>query len=250
MKKMLLKDSSKKKNITLVPMKAVGGNLTFSTETIRGFETFSIPGLYGELYAFEVEENSMTPNINHGDMVICREWNQQYDELRKDAAYVIITLDGAKVKRLERKYENHTFSQWTLISDNPTIPSDAISVADVTSIFLVVRVLSRYSISKEIENQSSNEGTKSPIREKFAISEERKEELRYKIANNRIKEVIKELVDNTDKSDDIYRNLFMLKSRIKTFILDSGSGCLSKEDEKTELNRITKALLDYIDLLD
>lgn len=87
-------------------MKAIGGNIPFSTETVKGCETFSIPGLHGELYAFEVEEDSMTPNINHGDMVICREWNQQYDELRKDAAYVIITSDGAKVKRLERKYED------------------------------------------------------------------------------------------------------------------------------------------------
>jgi phage repressor protein C with HTH and peptisase S24 domain len=184
MKKMLPKNTSKKKNITLIPMKAIGGNIPFSTETVRGSETFSIPGLHGELYAFEVEEDSMTPNINHGDMVICREWNQQYDELRKDAAYVIITSDGAKVKRLERKYEDCKFTHWVLKSDNPTIPSDVISVADVTSIFLVVRVLSRYCFNESNENQQFDINKEFSLDTKVKISDDVKENMKFKISKN------------------------------------------------------------------
>jgi hypothetical protein len=240
------KDSSKKNNITLLPIKAVGGNIPFSTETIRGSETFSIPGLHGELYAFEVEENSMTPNINHGDMVICREWNQQYDELRKDAAYVIITLDGARVKRLERKYENYEFTQWILKSDNPTIDSMNINVADVSSIFLVVRVLSRYSFNESIENQYFN----TSVKLEFRISDDKKEELKHKIGNNNITDAVTELMRITDKSGDLYNELLTLKSRIMKLKLKQISSVLHEGDGNIELNKITKGLLDYIDLLD
>jgi Peptidase S24-like/Effector-associated domain 11 len=227
----------------------LGGYTTLSTETIRGSDTFSIPCLHGELYAFEVEENSMTPNINHGDMVICREWNQQYDELRKDAAYVIITSDGARVKRLERKYENYEFTQWILKSDNPTISKDYIDIANVTSIFLVVRVLSLYSFNELSENQAFNANEESVTNLMHTISDNKKEDLRYKISNNRISDAINELIRLTDRTGE-KNNLLILKSRIRKLKSDQIIGCLPIEDENREINRITKGLLDYIDLLD
>ncbi len=249
---MLLKNTSKKNNITLIPMKAIGGNIPFSTETVKGCETFSIPGLHGELYAFEVEEDSMTPNINHGDMVICREWNQQYDELRKDVAYVIITSDGAKVKRLERKYEDYKFTHWVLKSDNPAIPYDAISVADVTSIFFVVRVLSRYYFNKSNENQVLDTNKAFFLDTKAKISDDAKENLKFKISKNCISEAVTELIRLTNKTDeiDIYNGLLLLKSRIRQLRIKQISSCLHNEDENVELSKITNDLLAYIDLLD
>lgn len=247
--KLKAKESSKK-NITLLPIKAVGGNIPLSTETIKGSEKFSIPGLHGELYAFDVEENSMTPFINHGDKVICREWNQQYDELRKDAAYVIITSDGARVKRIERKYENSKFTKWTLKSDNPTIYPVDIDKEDVMNIFCVVKIITTYSPNLSIEGLPQNIQSDTSQKVESIISEKLKEDLKHKIANCRFTEAIQELIKITDKTDKIYNRLFALKSRIKELCIEKVSGCLTKEDENIESNRITNALLEYIDLLD
>ena len=246
----LKEKETSKKNITLLPIKAVGGNIPLSTETIRGSEKFSIPGLHGELYAFDVEENSMTPFINHGDKVICRQWYQQYDELRKDAAYVIITPDGARVKRIERKYENSKFTKWTLKSDNPTIYPVDIDKEDVMHIFCVVKIITTYSPNLALENLPQNANVDSIKRVESTILEDTKEGLKHKIANNRIAEVINELIKMTDKTDETYNLLFVLKSRIKKFSLKKATGCLTKEDENIESNNISKALLDFIDLLD
>jgi signal peptidase I len=246
---MTSKRNLKKSNITLVSMKAIGGDLSFSGEATKGFETFSIPGLHGELYAFEVEGNSMSPNINHGDMLICSKWEEN-DELREDAAYVVITDDGARVKRVERKFDdNDKFVKWSLISDNPDNHTRDIEKAEVTHIFYVKKVIVSYS--NKINRKQFFSEQKNLVGKTIQVTpKDNKEALRNKISNGRIAEVIKELIDDIDKNDELYNNLLMLKSRIKRFILDRGSGCLSKEEENTELNRITKALLDYIDLLD
>ncbi|MEM7103154.1 MAG: LexA family transcriptional regulator [Bacteroidota bacterium] len=91
---------------------------TVSLDVGEENQYFHIPGMQGELVAFNINGNSMTPSIANGDMVICSPLDNK-SEVCENEIYAVITNEGVRVKRLQRIYDNN--GVWThlkLISDN------------------------------------------------------------------------------------------------------------------------------------
>ena len=59
-------------------------------EYLDSLHKFSVPGLAGQLIAFEINGDSMMPTITSGDIVICAPL-ERGDVLRDNHVYVIVT---------------------------------------------------------------------------------------------------------------------------------------------------------------
>lgn len=106
-------------NIQLVTHKALAGNLMASQEyKDEVLSSFSVPGLEGSnLFAIEIEGNSMFPTITNGDVVVCEQM-ERGESLKANSVYVIVTKDGVVAKRIQANKENNHISSLSLISDN------------------------------------------------------------------------------------------------------------------------------------
>jgi len=77
---------------------------------------FGIPGLQGNLFAFNVKGNSMEPLLQEGDMVFCRHVeNSKY--LRRDEIYAIYAEGQVRIKYIEMGQNDHE-RQLKLVSHN------------------------------------------------------------------------------------------------------------------------------------
>ena len=77
---------------------------------------FGIPGLQGNLFAFNVKGNSMEPLLQEGDMVFCRHVeNPKY--LRKDEIYAVYAEGQVRIKYIEMERDTYE-PQLKLISHN------------------------------------------------------------------------------------------------------------------------------------
>jgi len=104
-------------NILYTNMEAFAGN-TVGVDLLEENEWFHIPGVSGDLIAFNINGDSMAPTINTGDMVICKPLESN-SEMVDGEVYAIVTNQSIWVKRV-RKYYN-PYQKWThlqLISDN------------------------------------------------------------------------------------------------------------------------------------
>ncbi len=112
-----IRDSGRK-NITLVPEKALAGYATRHQDPgfLDALLHFSIPGLEGELVAFEISGDSMMPTITNGDLVVC-EKVERGEPLRDNQVYVIVT-DVVVAKRIQQLKKGNKIQQLRLISDN------------------------------------------------------------------------------------------------------------------------------------
>ncbi len=105
-------------NITLVPRKALAGyamspgDWTF----LDSLQRFSVPGLEGNLTAFEISGDSMLPTITNGDIVICENM-ERGEPIRDNQVYVIVT-DVVVAKRIQQLKSGSTVTKLRLISDN------------------------------------------------------------------------------------------------------------------------------------
>jgi phage repressor protein C with HTH and peptisase S24 domain len=106
-------------NIQLVTHKALAGNLMASQEyEDEVLSSFSVPGLEGSnLFAIEIEGNSMFPTITNGDVVVCEQL-ERGESLKANSVYVIVTKDGVVAKRIQQNKENNSIASLSLISDN------------------------------------------------------------------------------------------------------------------------------------
>ena len=106
-------------NIQLVTHKALAGNLMASQEyEDEVLSSFSVPGLEGSnLFAIEIEGNSMFPTITNGDVVVCEQL-ERGESLKANSVYVIVTKDGVVAKRIQQNKENNVIASLSLISDN------------------------------------------------------------------------------------------------------------------------------------
>ena len=106
-------------NIQLVTHKALAGNLMASQEyQDEVLSSFSVPGLEGSnLFAIEIEGNSMFPTITNGDVVVCEQL-ERGESLKANSVYVIVTKDGVVAKRIQQNKENNNLTSLSLISDN------------------------------------------------------------------------------------------------------------------------------------
>lgn len=140
--------SDLRQNITLVPKKALAGyamnpgDWTF----LDSLQRFSIPGLDGNLTAFEISGDSMLPTITNGDVVIC-EPMERGEPIRDNQVYVIVT-DVVVAKRIQQLKQGAQVTKLRLISDNGDVylPYD-INLDDVQQIMRVKCRLTSHAIA-------------------------------------------------------------------------------------------------------
>lgn len=88
------------------------------TDLLKKTNFFRIPGLSGNLIAFNISGNSMSPTIKTGDIVICNPL-ETIGEVKDKDIYAVITEQFVWVKRLEKFVDKQ--GNWThlkLVSDN------------------------------------------------------------------------------------------------------------------------------------
>ncbi len=104
-------------NILFTNVDAFSSN-TISVDLLEENQLFHIPGVEGDLVAFNINGNSMSPTISSGDMVICQPLEND-NEMTDDDIYAVVTNQSVWVKRVRRHRDR--YNKWThlkLISDN------------------------------------------------------------------------------------------------------------------------------------
>lgn len=138
---------SGRQNIALVPSRAMAGYAMEyqDKEFLNGFQKFSIPGLEGELVAFEISGDSMMPTITNGDTVVC-EPLERGEPLRDNQVYVIVT-DVVVAKRIQQVKDGDRISQLLLISDNASVYKPyEVDLEEIRQILKVKCRLTSYAI--------------------------------------------------------------------------------------------------------
>lgn len=136
-----------RENITLVPERALAGYALEHQDRhfLDSLQKFSVPGLEGELIAFEISGDSMLPTITNGDTVICQPLERN-EPLRDNHVYVIVT-DVVVAKRIQQIRQGNDLQGLRLISDNSAVykPYD-IDLDEVRQILKVKCRLTDYAI--------------------------------------------------------------------------------------------------------
>ena len=104
-------------NILFTNIEAFASN-TIGVDLLEESERFSLPGLFGDLVAFNINGDSMSPTILAGDMVICTPLEEVTDMV-EDEVYAVVSNRSVWVKRVRRCFDST--GCWThlkLISDN------------------------------------------------------------------------------------------------------------------------------------
>lgn len=104
-------------NILFTNVEAFASN-TVGVDLWEQNERFRIPGINGDLVAFYINGESMSPTITAGDMVICSPIAMESD-LEEDEIYAVVSNTCVWVKRIQKCFDRHGI--WThlrLISDN------------------------------------------------------------------------------------------------------------------------------------
>lgn len=128
-------------NITYVPLFAYGGFLHGYANKVfmDTLEKFSLPGIHGEHFAFEVQGSSMAPYANPGDIVISRK-EERLEYMIKGRAYVLQTVDGIIIKYFEKITDGKAhFKSNASDGGSPIIPLKEIKV-----VYQVIKVLSDF----------------------------------------------------------------------------------------------------------
>ncbi len=104
-------------NILFTSVEGFASN-TVGVDLWEANQRFSIPGISGDLVAFYINGDSMSPTISAGDMVICSpiETNK---EIREEEVYAVVSNTCVWVKRIQKCMDR--YGRWThlrLISDN------------------------------------------------------------------------------------------------------------------------------------
>ena len=108
-------------------------------------QKFSVPGLDGDLIAFEISGDSMLPTITNGDMVICQPLERE-ELLRDNHVYVIVT-DVVVAKRIQQIRRDNEVTGLRLISDNSAVYQPYhIELEDIRQILKVKCRLTDYAI--------------------------------------------------------------------------------------------------------
>lgn len=135
-------------NITLVPNKALAGYALKMDDTdyLSSLQNFAVPGLEGQLIAFEISGDSMMPTITNGDLVVC-EPVERGEPLKDNSVYVIVT-DVVVAKRIQQVRKRNKVSEFRLISDNGMMYKPYnIDVAEIKQILKVKCRLTNYGIN-------------------------------------------------------------------------------------------------------
>jgi transcriptional regulator with XRE-family HTH domain len=90
-------------NILFTNIEAFASN-TVSVEYLEDNQRFFIPGVSGDLVAFNINGRSMEPTISSGDMVICSPLERNND-VKDGQIYAVVTSNAVYVKRAERRFD-------------------------------------------------------------------------------------------------------------------------------------------------
>lgn len=104
-------------NILFTNVEAFASN-TIGVDLLEENERFHIPGVNGDLVAFNINGASMAPTILSGDMVICKPL-ETHVEMIDNEIYAVVANQSVWVKRVQKCFDRH--HKWThlkLISDN------------------------------------------------------------------------------------------------------------------------------------
>lgn len=136
-----------RKNITLIPQKALAGYALESEDPdyFSQLQKFSIPNMDGELIAIEISGDSMMPTITSGDMVICERLERDAP-LKDNAVYVVVT-DVVVAKRVQQIKQGTKTTALRLISDNNIYRPYEVELSDVTQILKVKCRLTAYGVN-------------------------------------------------------------------------------------------------------
>lgn len=139
-------------NITLVPQKAMAGyaiGVAQDPDYMNQFKRFSIPGIEGDLLAFEISGDSMLPNITDGDIVICERVQPEAGQLRlKENTVYVIVSDDIVAKRVQQVREGGELARLRLISDNDAFYKPyEVDIENVKQILQVKFRLTDYGVS-------------------------------------------------------------------------------------------------------
>lgn len=127
-------------NILFSNIEAFSSN-TISVEVLEDSQRFFIPGVDGDLIAFNINGRSMEPTISNGDMVICSPIEHKSD-VRDNQIYAVVSDSAVWVKRVQREFnQKGDCTHLRLISDN----SEEFDpfVVDVNDIRKVLKVRKR-----------------------------------------------------------------------------------------------------------
>jgi phage repressor protein C with HTH and peptisase S24 domain len=136
--KVVTVDSADRDNMVLVNAKAAAGypqNIQ-DTSWYRQLPAFDlpIPEFRNATYrGFQVEGDSMLPNLQQGDWVLARAV-ESIDQVSSNKMYVVVLLDAVLVKKLERSPGN---TRITLISLNESYPPYEIEPAELQELWEV-----------------------------------------------------------------------------------------------------------------
>lgn len=104
-------------NILFTNVEAFSSN-TISVEVLEDSQRFFIPGVDGDLVAFNINGRSMEPTITNGDMVICSPI-EQVSDVRDNDVYAVVANSAVWVKRVQREFNKKgDCTHLRLISDN------------------------------------------------------------------------------------------------------------------------------------
>ena len=137
-----------RENITLVPDRALAGYATEHQDHayLDALQKFSIPGLQGQLLAFEISGDSMMPTITNGDLVVCAAL-ERGATLRDNHVYVVVT-DVVVAKRIQQIKDGTALRSLRLISDNDAVYKPyEVEVEDIRQLLKVQCRLTSYAIS-------------------------------------------------------------------------------------------------------
>lgn len=134
------KENVQKGNIIHVPLYAYGGFLQGYRNRVYvdSLERFSLPGVTGEHYAFEVDGMSMHDLASPGDTAIARP-EEKLEWMIKGKAYVLQTIDGILIKLFEKIKDERAYFK----SVNPEYQEISIPMKSIKRVYFVTRILKK-----------------------------------------------------------------------------------------------------------
>ena len=134
-------------NIVLVPQKASAGYALAAgnPEYLKEFNRFSVPGMEGQLIAFEISGDSMLPYLTNGDLVICEPLER--NEMPRDNGVYVVVTDTVVAKRIRRLKDSGEVSGFELISDNTVYHPYSVDLDEIRQILKVKTRLTSYGLA-------------------------------------------------------------------------------------------------------
>ncbi len=154
----IVTDTSGAEKIIHVPYPAQAGysGSISDAEFIENLPSYTLPDhrfQYGTFRSFDIEGDSMVPNLNEGDVVICSfvEPNNWDDSIRDGKVYVIVTSSNIVVKRVKNNLRKHRHLE--LISDNKEFSLYRLNIGEIREVWEVKKLLKDFDHSDINQDQ-------------------------------------------------------------------------------------------------